>query len=86
MVTVPPTVAMLPSPVTLLPTFMPAPTPVPGVLFVDAAQEPGPISPLVYSTHYGPWQNLTGSTMPYVEEAGFTLSHNDFAFAIGGEL
>lgn len=71
--TVPPTVAMLPSPVTLLPTFTPAPTPVPGVLFVDAAQELGPINPLVYGTNYGPWQNLTGSMMPYVEEAGFTF-------------
>jgi hypothetical protein len=36
--TVPPTVAMPPSPVTLLPTFTPAPTPVPRVLLVDAAR------------------------------------------------
>jgi len=64
---------MLPSPMTLLPTFTPVPTPIPGVLFVDAAQEPGPISPLVYGTNYDPWQNLTSSMMPYAEEAGFTF-------------
>jgi alpha-L-arabinofuranosidase len=40
---------------------------------VDAARKLGPISPLVYGTNYGPWQNLTSSMMPYVEEAGFTF-------------
>jgi hypothetical protein len=73
MATVPPTIASLPSPVTPLPTFTPVPTPVPGVLFVDAAQELGPISPLVYGTNYGPWQNLTSAMMSYVEAASFTF-------------
>lgn len=58
---------------TRLPNPTPPPSPVPGVLYVDAAQELGPISPLVYGTNTGPWQHLTSSMMPYVEEAGFTF-------------
>jgi hypothetical protein len=66
-------VASLAACTTRLPSSTPLPSPIPGVLYVDAAQELGPISPLVYGTNTGPWQHLTGSMMPYVEEAGFTL-------------
>ena len=55
------------------PATTPVPTPVPGVLFVNAGHELGPISPLVYGTNTGPWQNITPSMTPYVEAAGFTL-------------
>jgi hypothetical protein len=40
---------------TTLPTLTPVPTPMPGGLYVDAAQDLGPISPLVYGSNYGPW-------------------------------
>jgi len=40
------------------------------------------ISPLVYGTNYGPWQNLTGSMITYMEEVGFTFLH--FRAAIRG--
>jgi hypothetical protein len=63
------------------PTLSPAPaapaatpSPIPGALFVDAAQQLGPISPLVYGTNYGPWM---GAFLPdvqrQVEAAGFTF-------------
>jgi alpha-L-arabinofuranosidase len=42
-------------------------------LFVDAGQNLGPVSPLVYGTNTGPWQNLSSSMLPYVEQAGFAL-------------
>jgi hypothetical protein len=100
--TVPPTVAMPPSPVTLLPTFTPAPTPVPRVLLVDAAQELGPISPLVYGTNYSYgikyWgignelslyagnRGLSDYDMAAFNQQWRELGHNDFDFAIGEEL
>lgn len=55
------------------PISTPTPTPVAGCLFVDAGQNLGPISPLVYGTNTGPWQNLSSSMLPYVEQAGFTF-------------
>src|ERR1051325_5259337 len=57
--TVIPSPAIVPSATpTPLPTLTPVPTPVPGGLYVDAAQDLGPISPLVYGTNYGPWLGL----------------------------
>lgn len=56
-----------------LPSLTVTPTPVPDVLFVDAGQALGPISPLVYGTNTGPWQNLSRSLQPYIEQAGFRL-------------
>ena len=54
-------------------TWTPAPTPVPGVLAVDAGQELGPINPLVYGTNYGPWMPIRPETLPLAERAGLTL-------------
>lgn len=62
--------ASLPPAATPLPTFTPAPTPVPGGLFVDAAQDLGPISPLVYGSNYGPWLFVTLEMQPFAEQAG----------------
>lgn len=57
---------------TPLPTLTRVPTPVPGVLFVDAAQELGPISPLVYGANYGPWVGVLPELMPQAEVSGVT--------------
>jgi hypothetical protein len=50
------------------------PTPIPGVLYVDANQRLGAISRLVYGTNYGPWM---GAFLPdvqrQVDTAGFTF-------------
>ena len=62
----------LPTPVPL-PTWTPIPTPVPGVLFVDAAQDRGPISPLVYGSGYGPWVSLRPQTIPLAQASGVTV-------------
>lgn len=56
--TLPPTVTLPPT-ATPLPSLTPVPTPVPGVLYVDAAQDLGPISPLIYGTNYGPWLGVS---------------------------
>lgn len=45
----------LPPTETPLPTLTPVPTPAVGGLYVDAAQNLGAISPLVFGTNYGPW-------------------------------
>jgi hypothetical protein len=55
------------------PAATPTPAAVPGVLFVDAAHGLGDISPLVYGTNVGPWQNLTSSMRAWAEEGGFTF-------------
>ncbi|MBN1487531.1 MAG: hypothetical protein JW981_07810 [Anaerolineae bacterium] len=49
------------------------PTPIPGILYVDAGNDLGTVNPLVYGTNTGPWQGLTRSKMPYIEAAGLTL-------------
>ena len=56
-----------------LPTVTPIPTALPGVLFVDAAQDLGSISPLVYGSGYGPWVSLRPETLPLAEQAGVTI-------------
>ena len=56
-----------------LPTWTPIPTPVAGVLFVDAAQDRGPISPLVYGSGYGPWVSLRPQTIPLAQASGITV-------------
>jgi len=61
----PPTATPLPTP-TLVPTA------VPGVLYVDAGQGLGPISPFVYGTNYGPWCIVPYDLMPQAEAAGIT--------------
>lgn len=64
-----PPVTSTPTP---LPTFTPQPTPVPDVLYVDAEQALGEISPYVYGTNTGPWAYVPGELMPLAEEAGIT--------------
>ncbi|MBN1439254.1 MAG: hypothetical protein JW929_07595 [Anaerolineales bacterium] len=58
--------------VTLYPvaTATATPTPVPGTLFVQADAELGDISPFLYGTNYGPWQNLSRKTKPVLQEVG----------------
>ncbi len=48
-------------------------TPVTGKVFVDVRTEVGKISPLVYGTNVGPWQNITRSMRPFLTKAGFAL-------------
>jgi hypothetical protein len=57
---------------TATPTLLP-PTPIPGALFVNAAQPLGPISPYVFGTNYGPWTFLNPSARPAAKAAGLTL-------------
>lgn len=63
--------AVFPSP-TPFPGPPPVPTPRPGVLYVDAAWDLGPISPLVYGTNYGPWVTVPYDLLPQAEAAGLT--------------
>ena len=56
-----------------LPTWTPIPTPVARMLFVDAAQDRGPISPQVYGSGYGPWVSLRPQTIPLAQESGVTV-------------
>lgn len=60
-----------PTAIPVTPTL--TPSPVPGVLYVDAGSSLGPISPLVYGTNTGPWQNLGPSRMAMIRENRFTL-------------
>jgi hypothetical protein len=52
-----------------LPTFTPEATAEPGVLWVDASQNLGSISPLVYGSNYGPWLFVTLDTRPLAVDA-----------------
>jgi hypothetical protein len=47
-------------------------SPVPGTLYVDASQDLGAISPLVYGTNYGPWSVVPFDLQPQAEAAGIT--------------
>jgi len=48
------------------------PTPIPGALFVNAAQAISPISPYVFGTNYGPWVFLMPAVKPLAIDAGLT--------------
>lgn len=52
-----------------LPTFTPIVTPEAGALVVDAGQDLGKVSPLVYGTNYGPWLFVTLDTRPLAVDA-----------------
>jgi hypothetical protein len=56
-----------------LPTLTPIPTAVPGVLYVNAGEDLGPISPLIFGTNYGPWVSLRPETLPLAEQAGIAV-------------
>jgi len=49
-----------------------APTPIPGTLYVNAAQPIGTVSPYVFGTNYGPWVFLMGTMKPLAIAAGLT--------------
>ena len=70
--TLPPTVTLPPT-ATPLPSLTPVSTPVPDVLYVDAAQDLGPISPLVYGTNYGPWLGISLGIKPDAVAAKLTF-------------
>ncbi len=55
-----------------LPTPTSVPTAYPGALYVDAAQDLGPISPLVYGSNYGPWLFVTMEMQPKAVDAKLT--------------
>jgi hypothetical protein len=55
------------------PTFAPSTTPEPGLIVVDAAQNLGNISPLVYGSNVGPWQSITKADVELIKNAGFTI-------------
>jgi hypothetical protein len=42
-------------------------------LYVDLAQELGPISPAVYGTNFGPWTGLSPTGLGLAKEAGITV-------------
>ena len=56
----------------VLPTLTPVPTAYPQILYVDAAESRGPISPYVYGANYGPWVTVTVEMQPYAEKSGIT--------------
>lgn len=56
-----------------LPTFTPTTPVTHSGLFVDAALQAGPISPLVYGTNYGPWLFVPLQMQPAAADAGLTL-------------
>jgi hypothetical protein len=56
-----------------LPSATIVPTPVPGVLYVDPAQDLGPISPYIYGSNYGPMHAVTLEMQPYAFDAGITV-------------
>jgi hypothetical protein len=51
----------------------PAPTAAQGGLVIDAAQDLGPISPLIFGSNYGPWVSLRPETLPLAETSGVTV-------------
>ncbi len=59
--------------ITPLPSLTPARTPAAAGLYVDAGQDLGAISPLVFGTNYGPWLFVPLQMQPQTKEAGLTL-------------
>jgi hypothetical protein len=49
------------------------PTPIPGTLYVDAGQQLGTISPLVYGANFGPWSVVPYDLWPVAQESGITF-------------
>ncbi len=61
-----------PTPISL-PTFTPAPSPVPGGLYVDAGQSLGQISPVFYGTNWGPWLGVPPAMLPTISSLGLKI-------------
>ncbi len=56
-----------------LPTMTVTPTAEPNVVVVDAAQNLGAVSSLVYGSNTGPWQSITKADLSLIQNAGFTI-------------
>jgi hypothetical protein len=54
-------------------TAAPSPTPVPRTLYVKADETIGTISPLIYGSNYGPWENVSSRVVPDLIDAGIRL-------------
>src|SRR5688572_7170480 len=66
----PPTATLVPS---ATPGPSPTPSPVPGGLYVDAGQDLGPISPLIFGTNHGPWVAVPFAYLKEAYAAGVTV-------------
>lgn len=72
--TIPPTPTGVTSPTaTPLPPFTPIPIPVPGGLYVDAAQNLGKASRYALGTNHGPWAIVNPEVMPQYLASGIIL-------------
>lgn len=58
---------------TALPTFTPAPSPIPGGLYVDAGQSFSEISPVFYGTNWGPVFGVPPSVLPIIPTLGLKV-------------
>lgn len=56
-----------------LPTFTPAPSPMPGGLYVDAGQSLGPISPVFFGTNWGPWLGVPPTMLEEIPTLGIQV-------------
>jgi hypothetical protein len=66
----PPTATLAPS---ATPGPSPTPSPVPGGLYVDAGQDLGPISPLIFGTNHGPWVAVPVDKLEETYAVGVTV-------------
>ena len=60
-------------PLTATPARLPTRTPVPGVLYVDAATSLGPVSRLSFGTNCGPWMGVPVDLIDRFRASGLTL-------------
>lgn len=56
-----------------LPTFTPAPSPMPGGLYVDAGQSLGQISPVFFGSNWGPWLGVPPTMLEVIPSLGIKI-------------
>lgn len=56
-----------------LPTFTPAPSPMPGGLYVDAGQSLGQTSPVFFGTNWGPWLGVPPAMLDDIPTMGINV-------------
>ncbi|MFO7584276.1 MAG: hypothetical protein R6W69_06060 [Anaerolineales bacterium] len=56
-----------------LPTFTPAPSPMPGGLYVDAGQSLGQVSPVFAGTNWGPWLGIAPAMLDEIPKLGLNV-------------
>jgi hypothetical protein len=56
-----------------LPTFTPAPSPMPGGLYVDAGQSLGQVSPVFAGTNWGPWLGIGPAMLDEIPKLGLNV-------------